>query len=75
MLTPAKTGSLYLAAHGGWLTLGGDLESALLGGGAGYRFQVGTGAAVRMEVMYRRWTCSGCSLNEVNFSLGAGAVF
>jgi hypothetical protein len=75
LFTPANKGSLYAAAQGGWLTLGGDLESAIVGGGAGYRMRVGSGAAVRAETMYRRWLCSGCSLNEVNFSLGAGAVF
>ena len=75
LLTPATSGSFYLAANGGWVNLQGDVKSGTLGGGAGYRLVVGTGAAVRVEALYRRWLCSGCNLNEVVLAVGAGGVF
>jgi len=75
MLSPEKRNSTYVAADFGWVTLGGDIESALLGGGAGYRVRVGENAALRLEATYRRWLCSGCDLNEITFAFGGGIVF
>lgn len=75
LFTPLTPGSFYVAATGGWVNLGGDIKSAIAGGGGGYRFHVGDGAAVRLEARYRRWLCDGCSLNEITFAIGAGAVF
>jgi hypothetical protein len=75
LFTPLKPGSLYAAATGGWVTLAGEVKSAIVGGGGGYRFHVGKGAAVRLEARYRRWLCDGCSLNEITLAIGAGAVF
>ncbi|UCF41583.1 MAG: hypothetical protein JSW43_04425 [Gemmatimonadota bacterium] len=75
MFSPQKRNSAYVAADFGWLTLGGDIESALAGGGAGYRFRVGDGAGLRLEALYRRWLCDGCDLNEIIFAFGGGVVF
>jgi hypothetical protein len=75
LFTPGTSGSLYAAANGGWVNLGGDFKSGLLGGGLGYRLLAGTGAAVRVEGSYRRYLCDGCSLNEVILAIGVGGVF
>jgi hypothetical protein len=75
MFSPEKRNSTYLALDLGWMTLGSDFNTALAGGGAGYRFRVGDGAALRLEALYRRWLCSGCDLNEITFSFGGGIVF
>ncbi len=75
MFTPEKSNSVYVAADVGWLTLGGDVESALVGGGAGYRFRLGESGALRAEGVYRRWLCETCDLHEIIFSFGGGVVF
>jgi hypothetical protein len=67
--------SFYAALNVGWAALEGSAESALVGGGAGYRFKFNDALGFRVEALYRRWLCSGCDLGEVITSFGVGAAF
>jgi hypothetical protein len=80
LFTPEKTGSPYTAVHGGILAvdLGGfsDTEtSGAVGLGVGYRFEIGSGAAMRVEARYRRWFGNVFrKTNDIALVFGIGAV-
>jgi hypothetical protein len=74
LMSPTATASPYFTVHGGWTTIYGEAESGLVGGGLGVRFLVKDRLAVRTEARYRRWTCSGCDLNEVGLQIGLGTA-
>lgn len=80
LFTPERTGSPYAAVHFGILAVdaGGfsDTEtSGTAGFGVGYRFQIGSGAAVRLEGRYRRWGGNVFdNLNDIALVIGIGAV-
>jgi len=71
----SRTGSFYPAVNVGWLTIANGGESATLGGGFGLRWEVCTKLGLRTELVYRRWMCDGCELNEVILSFGGGVLF
>ncbi len=74
LLSPTSPASAYFTVHGGWTTIYGEAESGLVGGGLGMRFLIKDRLAVRTEARYRRWTCSGCDLNEVGLQVGLGTA-
>lgn len=74
LLTPAASTSAYFTVHGGWTTIYGQAESGLFGGGLGVRFLIKDRLAIRTEARYRRWTCSGCDLNELGLQIGLGTA-
>lgn len=77
LFTPEQDGSGYAAVQGGLLAAGnGDSEaSGVAGAGIGYRYQVASGAAIRIEGVYRRWFGSLLSdLNTVAVRFAVGAV-
>jgi hypothetical protein len=74
LLSPTTPASAYFTVHGGWTTIYGAAESGLVGGGLGMRFVIKERLAIRTEVRYRRWTCSGCDLNEVGLQIGLGTA-
>lgn len=74
LLAPTSPSSVYFTVHGGWTTIYGEAESGLVGGGLGVRFLIKDRLAIRTEARYRRWTCSGCDLNEVGLQIGLGTA-
>jgi hypothetical protein len=73
-LSRSERGAPYVALSGGWVRVGDGGNSGVAGGGLGYRFLVKERLGIRLEGGYRRWLCSGCSLNEVTLQLGVGAA-
>lgn len=74
LLAPRATASPYFALQGGFTHFGGLVDSGIAGAAFGYRFLIKDRLAVRAEAGYRRWLCSGCSLNEVTMQIGLGAA-
>jgi hypothetical protein len=74
LLSPRTSTSPFFTVHGGWTTIYGEAESGLVGGGLGVRFLVRDRLAIRTEARYRRWTCEGCSLNELGLLIGLGTA-
>jgi hypothetical protein len=74
LMSPTSPSSAYFTVHGGWTTIYGEAESGLVGGGVGMRFLIKDRLAVRTEARYRRWTCSGCDLNELGLQVGLGTA-
>ena len=74
LMSPDAPSSAYFAVHGGWTTIYGEAKSGLFGGGLGMRFLIQEHLSIRTEARYRRWTCSGCELNEVGLLIGLGAA-
>ena len=79
LVAPRSPSSFYVAGHGGALLLSSGSSDTVgaLGFGGGYRWRIGPGGALRLEVRYRRWIDEGSysGLNEVAFALGVGAIF
>lgn len=77
LFTPDANASGYVAANGGgfFRTESGAANSASLGAGIGYRTKVSTGAAFRIELLYRRWLADSYKLNDISLRFAFGAVF
>ena len=77
LMTPDTQGSGYVAFNVGGLfrTRSGAANSASLGAGIGYRTRVTSGAAFRVELLYRRWLGESYKLNDLSLRFAFGAVF
>ncbi len=80
LFAPERTGSAYLAGHGGVAALDlGGFSSTEVSGAAGfalgYRVALRSGPAVRVEARYRRWFGDAFDqLNDIALVFGIGAV-
>ena len=77
LFTPGAKASGYAAVNGGgfFRTESGASNSGSIGAGFGYRVRVSSGAAFRMEALYRRWLGESYKLSDVVLRFAFGAVF
>ncbi|HKQ58234.1 MAG TPA: hypothetical protein VJY35_10245 [Candidatus Eisenbacteria bacterium] len=74
---PEASSSPYVAFGGALQRVGGEGSSALgtaIGGELGYRSEVRSNLAIRVNVRARRWFSDFSDTNEFGFALGLGAV-